>query len=80
MAKPRESLLEKGDQIEVNGQTLAVLGVSDGADSRTIYMSDDYMLRIRDNKSELFKCNRLSPDMEDIRAVPLSSLRIMKKS
>ncbi len=78
MAKPREWSLEKGDEIEVNSQTLVVLEVSDGADSRTIHLSGDYMLRIRNGKKELFKRSRLDPDREEITAVGFSSLRIMR--
>lgn len=79
MARPREWLLESGDEIEVNGQVLVVVSVSDGADNLTIHLSDDYMLRIGKGKKELFKRSRLDPDREEITAVALSSLKIMKK-
>ena len=78
MAKPREWSLGKGDEIEVNGQTLVVLEVSDGADSRTIHLSGDYMLRLGNGRRELFKRSRLDRDREEITAVGLSSLRIVK--
>lgn len=78
MAKPKEWRLKRGDQVEINGQALMVLEVSDGADSRMIHLSDDYMLRISENRRELFKRNRLDPDREEITAVGLSSIKIMK--
>jgi len=78
MARRRGWQFGKGDEVEINGQVLTVLEVSDAA-SRTINLSDDYLLRIKEDRNELFKRNRLAADKEEITAVPLSSIKIMKQ-
>jgi hypothetical protein len=79
MAKPKEWRLEKGDHVEINGQMLMVLDVLERADGvKTFYLSDDYMLRISENRRELFKRSRLDPDREEITAVGLESIKTLK--
>lgn len=78
MGRPSALRLEKGDAVEINGQALTVLEVSDAA-IRAAYLSGDYILRINDGRNELLKRRRLDADREEIAQVPLHSLKIMKK-